>query len=358
MCFKKTNKYFQLKERIEINNKSWDIFKKYTYPYEYVHSNVDGTYLSKYRPLSRAFYKMTEIIHFFNLINIRQDIPISTYHFAEGPGGFIEAIDYNRNNIHDTYYGVTLIDNDDNSIPGWKKSKHLFETKSHIHLNRGVTYDGDIYKVKNLDYIYENHRNKHDIVTCDGGTDFNNQESMALKLILCETIYGIVSTKLEGHFILKLFDLFTTCSYEIVYFLSQIFEEVYICKPNTSRYGNSEKYLICKYKKIEINNEMFNNIKRFFIGINVYKGDFKDLGFIKGDIPYYFMNQITELNIIFVERQIDNINSTLSLIINNRKKDIIETYKKKHINLCVNWLKQHNIPYNYYKKENLFLSYK
>ena len=36
--------------------------------------------------------------------------PIRSFHLAEGPGGFIEAIQLMRMNTDDTYYGMTLID--------------------------------------------------------------------------------------------------------------------------------------------------------------------------------------------------------------------------------------------------------
>ena len=49
------------------------------------------------------------------------DKSIDTFHLAEGPGGFIEAIAHKRNNIGDTYYGMTLLD-DNPSVPAWKKS--------------------------------------------------------------------------------------------------------------------------------------------------------------------------------------------------------------------------------------------
>ena len=43
-----------------------------------------------------------------------------------GPGGFIEALSFLRNNINDSYVGMTLIDNDVN-VPGWKKSSAFLE---------------------------------------------------------------------------------------------------------------------------------------------------------------------------------------------------------------------------------------
>ena len=55
--------------------------------------------------------------------------------------------------------------------------------------------------------------------------------------------------KKNGTFILKIFDIFNKTSIDIVYLLSYYYKTVYIVKPNTSRYANSEKYIVCRYFK-------------------------------------------------------------------------------------------------------------
>jgi 23S rRNA U2552 (ribose-2'-O)-methylase RlmE/FtsJ len=96
-----------IKEQIEKYQDAWDNIKKFTNPYEYIHTNVAGnkTNISKLRPLSRSFYKMIEIIknnkilsQYSNTIVPRPDykMGINTFHLAEGPGGFIEAVAYLR----------------------------------------------------------------------------------------------------------------------------------------------------------------------------------------------------------------------------------------------------------------------
>ena len=52
--------------------------------------------------------------------------------------------------------------------------------------------------------------------------------------------------KKEGHFILKIFDIFSKTTLDILYLLSSVYKQVYIVKPNTSRLANSEKYIVCK----------------------------------------------------------------------------------------------------------------
>jgi 23S rRNA U2552 (ribose-2'-O)-methylase RlmE/FtsJ len=98
-----------MKEKITSKEKQWDIYKKYTNPYEYIHttSPFKKKAVSKHKPLSRSFFKMVEIIQTFKM-QFRG--PIRTFHLAEGPGGFIEAVRYLRDNTEDIYVGMTLLD--------------------------------------------------------------------------------------------------------------------------------------------------------------------------------------------------------------------------------------------------------
>jgi 23S rRNA U2552 (ribose-2'-O)-methylase RlmE/FtsJ len=94
-----------IKEQIEKYQEQWDNSKKFTNPYEYIHTNIAGnkTNISKLRPLSRSFYKMIEImtgngiLHKYPVTSVPDyKMGINTFHLAEGPGGFIEAISYLR----------------------------------------------------------------------------------------------------------------------------------------------------------------------------------------------------------------------------------------------------------------------
>ena len=62
---------------------------------------------------------------------------MTSFHLAEGPGGFIEAVCYMRNNPNDTYYGMTLTNND-SKCPGWKKSKKFLEEHPNVIIEKGI----------------------------------------------------------------------------------------------------------------------------------------------------------------------------------------------------------------------------
>ena len=57
------------------------------------------------------------------------------------------------------------------------------------------------------------------------------------------------------------------------------------------------------------------------------------------------MNKLEEINAIIGQQQIENMNTTFSLIKNN-KSDKIEQYKNNNINKSIFWCQKFNIPYN------------
>jgi 23S rRNA U2552 (ribose-2'-O)-methylase RlmE/FtsJ len=338
--------------KIQINKygNKWDIYKKYTNPYEYIHSIIPNTKqsISKLRPLSRSYYKLIEIINTYGINNELNNDKIKTFHLAEGPGGFIEAISNIRNNTNDIYYGMTLQNDNDINIPSWKTSSLFLNNNKNVIIERGFDNDGDITSKNNLLYCYSKYKCSMDLITGDGGfdfsIDFNKQEILSFKLILCQFIFAISMQKQGGIFILKVFDLFTRPSVELLYLLSLCYEKVYISKPNTSRYANSEKYIICKNFILDnISVELlFNNL------INVYDYINEEINIIQIlniNIPYYFISKIEEINAIFGQQQIENISITIILLETN-KNDKIENIKKNNISKCILWCQKYKIPHN------------
>lgn len=336
-----------IKMQIANYSDKWDEFKKYTNSYEYIHSSLPNTKQSvcKLKPLSRSFYKMIEINM---MLQLKDEMPITcnSFHLAEGPGGFIEAFSKIRNNSEDRYYGMTLQD-ENPDVPGWKKSQFFLKNNPNVIIENGADGTGNIMNRENLKYCYEKYKGKMDLITADGGfdfsVDFNKQETMSFKLIYSEFCFAIAMQKKDGCFILKMFDIFTKPSIELLFLLSFFYKKVYICKPHTSRCANSEKYIICK-------NFIFDDVKDIIpIFLSNYdKIEDKSLNLIKlinFDLPYIFISKIEEINAIFGQQQIENISYTISIIENckSEKKDI---FKKLNIIKCINWCERHQLPHN------------
>jgi 23S rRNA U2552 (ribose-2'-O)-methylase RlmE/FtsJ len=351
---------YNIKEKITSREKQWDIYKKYTNPYEYIHTVVPlkKKSVSKYKPLSRSYFKMIEII---NTFHINYTEPITSFHLAEGPGGFIEALVKLRNSKEDTYIGMTLLDENRKfaNIPAWKKSEHFFKTYPNVKLENGKDGTGNILSLENFKYVTKKYNSTVDFITADGGfdfsIDFNQQESFIGKLLFAQVAYALCIQKYKGKFILKIFDCFMQHTIDILYILSSFYEKVYIMKPQTSRYANSEKYIVC-IGFLYDNHDMFYNylMNSFEKMLDTEKNT---LRFLNIDISYLFIKKMEEYNAIFGQKQIQNIHYTLSLMETNTKLDKIEMLIKTNIQKSTDWCIKYNIPHNILNNQtNIFLT--
>ena len=359
----------KFKKQIEVSSDAWDNIKKYTNPYEFIHTLIPGNKISisKLKPLSRSFYKMIELWKMFKLGEIKnaqpvtqtpsQSQPIKTFHLAEGPGGFIEATSYMRKNPEDEYYGMTLL-NDDPGCPGWKKSNTFLENNPNVKIINGEDGTGDILKIENYKYCKDNFINSMDIITADGGidvsNDFNKQEKLVSKLIIAEIIYAVTMQKKGGHFILKIFDIFSKLTVDVLYLLSCLYSEVYVTKPNTSRLANSEKYIVCRNFLLDDSSNIYNVFYKEFSKLDT-PNDIQSILNIEHD--YYFLNKIEEINVVLGQRQLENIITTLNMISNRNNYDKIDNMKKLHIQKSITWCEKHDILcIKLYSSNNIFLS--
>lgn len=354
----------EIKNRISLNESDWHAVKKYTNPYEYIYTNSAKASISKYKPISRAYYKMIEIINNFGILP--KSGPMQMFGLAEGPGGFIEAVVNSRLksrstlgarettvSIDDKYYGMTIEDPTDDNVPGWKKTQHFLRLHPNVALEKGIDGTGNLLDANNFLYIVQNYRSKIDLVTGDGGFDFSDnfggQEQNMVKLLFAQIAFALTMQKPGGSFVLKIFDCFLKPTTELLYLLSASYETVYICKPNTSRCANSERYVVCTGFKEHIGQNLcISCLERSLAllcninnnGLHV-KSIFDDV-----HIPMHYYNKIEECNCIIGQMQLENISETLSLIDSKYKTSKINNYLRLNMQKCIQWCVKNNVEYN------------
>ena len=80
--------------------------------------------------------------------------------------------------------------------------------------------------------------------------DLSNDEfngEFHCKRLLILQLHGMFSVlKVRGDFILRMFDLNTKFSIDVLYILYRFFSKIAICKPYSSRACENERFIICK----------------------------------------------------------------------------------------------------------------
>ena len=336
-----------IKTQIDSKQDEWDRCKKLTNPYEYIHTAVPNTKQSvcRLKPLSRSFFKMIEI---YNLVYLNEVLPkpCKIFYLAEGPGGFIEAMHLLRGDTKDSHHAISLIDNNDQSVPGWRKSQIFFEKCKGLEIEYGVDGTGNILNPGTLVDLYNRHYNTVDLVTGDGGfnfsSDFNHQESASIQLIIAQIAYSIAIQKQGGTAVIKFFDTFTAASLDLIYFLTNAYTEFTWVKPCTSRYANSERYAVCQGFRLQNVKSIVSKFQDILVqlskGVPIER-------ILTCDIPYIVLSKVEEYNAMFGQQQIESIANTLNLI-DNIKHEKLDAIKKSNIGKCINWCQKHKLPYN------------
>ena len=301
--------------------KKWGKFTKLMNLYENI------LYIEPNEKISRAFYKLIEINYNFKLFTGDETL---TGHLCEAPGGFIEAT-------------CELVKNPKHIWIGQSKntSSCIFSKKlpDNGNILWGPDKSGDIYKNETIDEFAKESRKQCQVITADGGFDVSKnyyiQEQMSFRLIFCQFVAAIKSLKVGGHFVCKIFDMFTLPTVQLLSLLKSFFKEINIFKPLASRPCNSERYLVCKN----------------FVG--VHKGTIETFQTIIKKWPAnLFMidlgikvnskleNTIKNLNNTLVGKQIEHLEETHKYASRIYSKGWIVNQKNKQQQASIEYIKQ------------------
>jgi 23S rRNA U2552 (ribose-2'-O)-methylase RlmE/FtsJ len=332
------------------NDQTWDLAKRHVNEYENIFSSSKKFIkICTKKPISRAYFKLWEILRDFHDRIFKSKSRINTAHIAEGPGGFIEClVDYKaKYNIDiSRMYGITLLlqSETENRVPFWKLTKEYCKDNN-IFLNRKGENIGDLYQLKNIySFVNKVGYSNCELVTADGGfdfsSDFNQQEEVFLQLFLSE-IYTAASIQSQGGtFITKIFDMFTDDTNCLISILTLLYDDVYIIKPFTSRPANSEKYLVCLNYDSCNKNTLLSDCRNEIIN---KRGIMKSLG------KYYNPSVATRIcmyNTYYANRQIYYLKKTLEYAnkIKSNTYDFSTNYEETK-QKCIEWCEHYEIDY-------------
>uniref|UniRef100_A0A182PVZ1 Cap-specific mRNA (nucleoside-2'-O-)-methyltransferase 1 n=1 Tax=Anopheles epiroticus TaxID=199890 RepID=A0A182PVZ1_9DIPT len=242
-------------------------------PFELIKSNIF---------INRAAVKMANMDSMFGFMLTspldRYGKPLvrdlDLFYFADvcaGPGGFSEYVLW-RKGWYAKGFGFTLKGPYDFRLDDFSAgSPETFDP------HYGPKEDGNVFDPVNIEgfteYVMTQTETGVHLMMADGGFSVegqeNEQEILSKQLYMCQLIVALAIVRPDGHFVMKVFDLFTPFSVGLVYLAYRCFREISICKPNSSRPANSERYLVCKWKLPQtdliqrhlqdVNRQMFDN---------------------------------------------------------------------------------------------------
>ena len=324
---------------------------------------------------------------------------------ANRPYSSTQSIHPSRSN-DDVYIGMTLMDptNQTYSIPAWKKSDAFLRDHPQVKIEKGFDGTGNLLVAENFKYLYETYGGSMNLVTGDGGfdfsTDFDHQEVNVLPLLYAQIACAVCMQARGGSFVLKIFDLFTTPTIDLLALLSSLYDHVSLIKPVTSRYANSEKYVVCTGFRLDRTElaALFDVLYRNFYTICCPSAFYLHVApthsvrhpysmymhrmLAVHAVPCGFIHAVAEYNTIIVQQQIENIHFTINLIRENEREgdppaehawdttsytscsisgnggNVIGSNRPKivnrkiqillrnHTQKCIQWCMKHRLPYH------------
>jgi len=183
---------------------------------------------------------------------------------------------------------------------------------------------------------------KAQLVTANGfmnSTSINTEEQESFKILLGQIISCLKSQEVGGNFVMKIYESFTPLSLKLICLLKELYEDLYIYKPLTSKESNAEKYIVCKNLKYEE-----KKTKKLVEALDeVYKESIKSSKYLNDIFPHYEIDNEMYMLAIAFNTEISNkefvaINKIVTYIKeNNYRGDKYQKYRNDQINAANYW---------------------
>jgi 23S rRNA U2552 (ribose-2'-O)-methylase RlmE/FtsJ len=308
-------------KKFEGKKKVWNVLNRYEPIIDnYAQSITDISKIyfepvSKIEIINYSFYKLWDLFMYYDLIDLKKE-NLTTAHISDNAGAFAQATIYYRDlfakkvSKNDKCNIVVLEENEIKNViiqEVDKKFSDYFEKEKRL----SVTKSEDTIK------------QKCDLVTADGGfgeLNENLQEQESPALLIYEILSAIKILKKGGHFVCKFFETFTGISMKIISLLSNIFDNVFFSKPLLSKLSSCEKYAVCMNFKYNENDKEFKKTISMLENIagSIKKQKESNVVDIFSDfkVPRELIVSVTNMNIIFSNQHLKNINNIVTFIRN------------------------------------------
>ncbi|KAG0237424.1 FtsJ methyltransferase domain-containing protein 2 [Actinomortierella wolfii] len=174
---------------------------------------------------------------------------------CSGPGGFSEYLLWRKHTWGERAHGwaTTLKGDLDFTLEKFCPEANV---KQSLTTHYGADGTGDLLQRTNVEAFADAVDRDTaglgvGLVAADGGVNMDDdqaaQELRMRHLILNQILTMFMTLQKGGDFVIKMFDIFTPVTAELVWILSRHFEKICVLKPLTSRPMNSERYVVCRH---------------------------------------------------------------------------------------------------------------
>lgn len=130
---------------------------------------------------------------------------------------------------------------------------------------------------------------------------------------------------------------------DLIYLLTSMYENVFIVKPYTSNILTNEKYIVCRgyifnQNKKDLYNYYYSSLKNIHLplGQNIQS-------ILENTIPYYFITQLNNINIVIVQTQLQSITNIITILKNKHNEDKLEMIRKINIQKSMKWCERYKL---------------
>lgn len=206
--------------------------------------------------INNAGLKITEIYNIYKQSNILpKKGAVNYFDNAAFPGSFIVMTHHHvlTNNPRQKFnwYASSLLDSISMNESPLEDIFGLYQNyKDHFIMDK--KHNGDVTDTKNIKYarkkLSKSKNGKINLYTSDLGFDvasnYSDQEGLHMFANFGQIIYGLAILAEGGSLITKQYTFFNCANISMMYLLSSLFREFYVCKPQSSKINNLETYLV------------------------------------------------------------------------------------------------------------------
>jgi len=209
------------------------------------------------RPVSRAYYKLYEILHVFSKYLPEKVARCVT--LGDAPGGFAQAcgVTYPKNKEIVTVSLANTVSN--RAMIGVNEEEYqkgnaqgvipyspvIIKDKSRYKLDNMALGDGNLMRIENLKYLAKTY-NDIDIVAGDAALEYSDvsKEVEHFKLTMCQLVVALGTLRVGGTVIVKIYKRETVATKQLFFMVNRLFRYMFIYKPKSSRPANTEGFVI------------------------------------------------------------------------------------------------------------------